>query len=106
VVAKWFDTAAFVQPAMGQDGTAGRNIVDRPGLKNVDLGLFRDFKLKETVSLQFRCEMTNAFNLVNLSGPPLLPNSGPNVTLSSGGFGTITTAADMRRVQLGLRLSF
>jgi hypothetical protein len=98
VVAMWFDTAAFGQPATGQDGTAGRNIIDRPGLKNVDVGLFRDFKLKETISLQFRCEMTNAFNLVNLNGP--------NTTRSSTAFGTITTAAAMRQVQLGLRLSF
>lgn len=39
------------------------------------------------MKLQFRWEMTNAFNLVNPSGP--------NTTLSSGAFGTITSAGAM-----------
>jgi len=98
VTAKWLDRAAFAQPATGQDGTAGRNIVDGPGSKNVDLGLFRDFRLTEKLNLQFRCEMTNALNLVNLSAP--------NTILSSTAFGTITAASPMRQVQLGLRLAF
>ncbi|MGH9845079.1 MAG: carboxypeptidase regulatory-like domain-containing protein, partial [Blastocatellia bacterium] len=98
VTAAWFDAAAFAVPALGQDGTAGRNIVDGPGSKNLDLGLFRDFRFTEQLNLQFRCEITNAFNLVNLSAP--------NTVRSSTAFGTITAASPMRQVQLGLRLSF
>jgi hypothetical protein len=98
VLKAWFDTAAFDKPLAGQDGTGGRNILDRPGSKNVDLGFFRDFDLRERMSLQFRWEVTNAFNLVNLGGP--------NTTRSSGAFGTITSAGAMRQMQLGLRLSF
>src|SRR5581483_8004764 len=69
LVYMFFNTAAFVQPANGTTGTAGRNIIDGPGLKNVDLGIFRDFKPREKMTLQFRGEMSNAFNLVNLSNP-------------------------------------
>jgi len=98
VSAAWFDAAAFAVPALGQDGTAGRNIVDGPGSKNLDLGLFRDFKVREALTLQFRCEVTNFFNLVNLSAP--------NTVRSSTAFGTITAASPMRQVQLGLRLAF
>jgi hypothetical protein len=98
VLNAWFNTAAFVQNATGRPGTSGRNILDRPGSKNVDLGLFRDFKLTEGLGLQFRCEMTNAFNIVNLSGP--------NTTLTSSAFGTIRDASAMREVQLGLRFVF
>jgi TonB dependent receptor-like, beta-barrel len=36
----WFNTAAFAQPAIGLDGTAGRSIVEGPGYRNVDLGVF------------------------------------------------------------------
>ena len=98
VTAQWFNTAAFAQGANGTDGTAGRNILDAPGVHNIDLGIMRDFKIRERTQLQFRSEFTNAFNLVNLSAP--------NSTLSSNLFGTIRTAAEMRQVQLGLRLIF
>jgi hypothetical protein len=98
VVAQWFNTAAFAQNGAGKDGTAGRNIIDGPGLKNVDLGLFRDFRFTERFKLQFRAEATNAFNLVNLSNPTTAQNSST--------FGQIRTARPMRQVQLGLRLSF
>ncbi|MCI0421325.1 MAG: TonB-dependent receptor, partial [Acidobacteria bacterium] len=96
--AQWFNTAAFVRNATGQDGHAGRNILDGPGLKNADIGIFRDFKLSEALRLQFRAEMTNAFNLVNLRNP--------NSNLNSSAVGTIREAREMREVQLGLRLSF
>jgi outer membrane receptor protein involved in Fe transport len=98
VTAMWFNTAAFVQNPIGTDGTAGRNILDGPGTHNVDLGIFRDFKIRERMTLQFRGEFTNAFNLVNLSGP--------TANLNSNLFGTIRTAGEMRQVQLGLRLVF
>jgi len=96
----WFNTAAFAAPATGTDGNLGRNVLDAPGSRNVDLGIFRNFKIRERMTLQARGEMTNAFNFVNLSAP--------NGTLSSPAFGTIRTTptGSMRNVQLGLRLTF
>jgi hypothetical protein len=64
----------------------------------VDLSIFRDFKIREAIILQFRGEMTNAFNFVNLSSPVS--------TLTSGNFGQLTSAGAMRQSQLGLRLTF
>src|SRR6266566_30924 len=98
VTKMWFNVAAFGQNPAGQPGTSGRNILDKPGLKNVDLALLRDFSLSEQKTLQLRCEVTNAFNLVNLRGP--------NTTLTSSAFGTIREAESMRQVQLGLRFTF
>jgi hypothetical protein len=98
VTAMWFSTAAFQRPAAGQDGNAGRNIIDAPGQKNIDLGLFREFRFGERVHLQFRAEITNAFNMVNLSDP--------TTNLSSSLFGQTRTARAMRETQLGLRLVF
>jgi hypothetical protein len=40
------------------DGTAGRKIIDGPGMKNVDMGVFRAFRIIESKSLQFRAEST------------------------------------------------
>jgi hypothetical protein len=102
VVDQWFNPAAFsnvTQAANSFDGTAGRSIIDGPGLKNVDLGIYRDFRIAERKSLTFRAEMSNAFNLVNLSNPGT--NAG-----SSSTFGKISTANAMRQVQLGLRFAF
>jgi hypothetical protein len=69
VVAEWFNTAAFAMPAAGTDGNAGRNILDGPGSRDIDLGLFRDFRIRERMSSQARAEVTNAFNMVSLTIP-------------------------------------
>ena len=65
LIEQWFNTAAFAQPALGTDGTAGRNIVDGPGFTTVDLGLFNDIRLGGSFMLQLRAEATNVFNIVN-----------------------------------------
>jgi hypothetical protein len=94
----WFNTAAFAKAASGVDGNAARNLLDRPGSKNVDAGLFRNFKIMERITLQARGELTNAFNMVNLGAP--------TASLNSSQFGQIRSAGSMRQVQLGLRLTF
>src|SRR5436190_4493102 len=102
VVDMWFNPAAFngvTSVSRSFDGTAPRNFIDGPGLKNVDMGIFREFRAGERYRLQFRAESTNAFNLVNLSSPVTSISSTTTV-------GKITTARPMRQVQLGLRLSF
>jgi hypothetical protein len=101
LVKQWFNVAAFRPPAAGQDGTSGRNILDGPGMKTVDLGLFRNFRIREGMDLQFRGEITNVFNFVNLSNP----NTTYNASATSS-FGTIQSARSMREVQLGIRLAF
>jgi hypothetical protein len=97
-VAEWFNTDAFVPNQVGKDGTVGRNILDAPGFRDVDLGIFRDFTIRERFKFQFRAESTNAFNMVSLNAPSL--------TLSSSSFGSISSASTMRQIQLGLRLHF
>jgi Carboxypeptidase regulatory-like domain len=99
LIEQWFNTAAFAQPAIGEDGTAGRSILEGPGYRNVDLGLFRDIGLGGRAQLQFRVEATNVFNIVNLQNP----GTGLNAPAT---FGKIRSARDMRRIQLGARLSF
>jgi hypothetical protein len=95
----WFNTAVFSQPAIGLDGNSSRSIVDGPGYRNVDLGLYRDIRLVGSSRLQFRMEATNVFNFVNLVNP------GTNLNAPAT-FGKIRSARDMRRIQLGARVSF
>ena len=67
-------------------------------MKNADIGIFRNFRIRESVRLQFRTEMTNGLNLVNLGNP--------TTAMNSAAFGTIRSARTMRQIQLGLRLNF
>jgi hypothetical protein len=99
LIEQWFNTAAFAQPAIGQDGTAGRSIVEGPGIRNVDLGVFRNVRLGSRVGLQLRLEATNVLNIVNFQNP----GTGLNAAAT---FGKIRLARDMRRIQLGARVSF
>jgi hypothetical protein len=99
LIEQWFDTTKFAQPAIGNDGNSSRSIIDGPGYRNVDLGVFRDMRLVGRTRLQIRVETTNVFNTVNLQNP------GANLNAPAT-FGKIRSARDMRRIQLGARVSF
>jgi Carboxypeptidase regulatory-like domain/TonB dependent receptor len=104
--ARWFNTAAFAQnvavTGVATEGSAPRNLLDGPGYRVVDLAVSRDFHLNERFRLRFRAEGTNIFNMVNLGQPGAAVPSGATSTT----FGVITSAAPMRRMQFGLRLTF
>ena len=95
----WFNVAAFANPALGTNGSSGRSIIDGPGYRNVDLGIFRDVPLRGRSLFQFRIEATNVFNIVNLNNP------GTNLAAPAT-FGKIRSARNMRQIQLGARVSF
>ena len=95
---RWFNTAAFAQPALGSFGNSGRSILRGPGQNRLDLGLFKNFSLPRDSTLQFRIEAFNAFNHPNFL------NVSQNMTAAN--FGVITSARDGRIVQLGAKLIF
>jgi len=95
---RWFNTAAFVFPARGTFGNAGRNVIDGPGYQNVNLSLVKNTAITERVNLQFRTEFFNLFNHPNFN----LPDS----FLGSPTFGIISSAKDPRHIQFGLKLLF
>jgi hypothetical protein len=94
----WFDVNAFRVPAIGTQGSSGRNILDGPGTKAFDFSVAKDNRLTEKVRVQFRAEF---FNLPNHANFGL-----PNDNISSGARGTITSAADGRDIQFGLKLTW
>src|SRR5258708_4048134 len=61
---QYFNTAAFVSPPTNsyRYGNAGRNTIRGPSLENFDFSLFKNFKVREHVKLQFRGEFFNVFN--------------------------------------------
>lgn len=104
--AMWFNTAAFVQnkavTGVAVDGNAGRNLLYGPGYHVVDLAISRDFRINERFKLRFRAESTNALNMVSYGQPG---NAVPSGATSST-FGVIRSAQSMRKLQMGLKLSF
>jgi hypothetical protein len=99
---RWFNTAAFGPAPEDRRGNAGPGSILGPGRHVWDLSLRKQFALTEAVRLQFRGDMFNMFNHVNLS----LNNGGLVTSQAAANYGTITNAAPGRQVQLGLRLTF
>ena len=102
-----FDTSAFVPVTDVRFGTVGRNTLRRPGVVNMDMSLYRTFKLFEKFDLQFRAE---AFNISNT---PHFDRANRNV--NSSNFGQVTSTDSggrtfaggrSREFRFGLRLGF
>jgi hypothetical protein len=105
---RWFNTDAFVNPAPFTYGNIGRALPDvrGPGTFNWDLSFIKNTRVTERFNLQFRAEMFNFMNSVNLGLPARGFSPGANGQNISGTFGTITSARDARNIQLGLKLLF
>ena len=66
---RWFNTKAFGPPDPGTYGTLGRNTLYGPGFAAVDFSVFKNFRIQERYSIQFRTEIFNLFDRLNLGGP-------------------------------------
>src|SRR5262249_26476014 len=102
---KWFNTAAFGPAAEDRRGTARVGSILGPGRNLWDLSLRKQFSIAEKYKLQFRADMFNAFNHVNLDRCSNTCNA-LIVNQAAANYGTLTAAAPGRQVQLGLRLTF
>jgi outer membrane receptor protein involved in Fe transport len=65
----WVNPAAFAAPAPYTFGTVGRNTLIGPGFYQWDLGGYKNFKLTERFTFQFRAEIFNITNRANFSNP-------------------------------------
>jgi hypothetical protein len=93
-----FPASAFPKPAAGTNGTLGRNTFRGPRYATLDLSLTRTFALGGPRTAQFRLDVYNALDTLNL----FLPNA----DLSVSNFGKSTQAFDARVVQVGLKINF
>jgi len=89
--------SAFPLPALGQEGNVGRNTFTGPGFANVNTEFAKVVKW-ERFSLEFRADIFNLFNRVNLTQP--------DTDLSSGSFGQSTSQNLPRSTQFGIHLEF
>lgn len=108
---QWFNNtppgvsgAAFKPAAAWTLGNAPRYFSDlrAPHYNNWDMGIQKNFPIKESVRLEFRLDMFNAFNHTNFYSPNTsLPSLGAT---SPGSFGTISESWTPRLLQAALRL--
>ncbi|HKQ76657.1 MAG TPA: TonB-dependent receptor [Blastocatellia bacterium] len=113
---QWFNnTALYVpNPAVAAErtyGSIGRNTLEGPSYKSMDLSLLRYFPITERLRAQFRVEFFNAFNFVNFNLPGnsiapdlLTPQRTPDPARNA--FGTINSARPAREIQFALRLEY
>ncbi len=108
----YFNTAAFSAPADGQIGTAGRNSLREPPISQLDMGLFKNFKLTERFSVKFKWEVFNVLNhaMFATSFPAKLGGSSfgvfsftPDVGL---GLNPILGTGAQRNMQFGVSVAF
>ncbi len=99
-IAQWFNTSAFVLVPTGVNvpGTASRGAVRGPGAQRWDLSLFKNTRILEGLTLQFRAEAINVFNHTNFNGV--------TTSRTSGTYGQVTSSRDPRIMQLALKLNF
>lgn len=99
--------SAFAVAPKGSFGNLGRNAARGPALYNSDFSLFKNFRIAEHRTLQFRAEGFNIFNtpqftnpVANLNAPTTFGRSTSTTSATVGNQG-----AD-RQFQLALRFLF
>jgi hypothetical protein len=103
--AAYFNPAAFYNTVAPEFGNCARNNLRGPKQVNIDFSAINDFRITERQSLQFRMEMFNALNHVELGTPNT--GWGSSNKAPSANFGTITTTrANMRQIQFALKYNF
>jgi hypothetical protein len=95
-----FDTSAFALQAPFTFGNAPRNLLRGPKFAATDLSLMKNVPLGGNVQFQIRAEIFNAFNTVNYNF------AAANGVFGSTAFGRLSSAMNMRQMQLGGRLFF
>jgi hypothetical protein len=99
----WVNPLAFGLPPTGSAGNVGKGALVGPGMFNWDMGLFKNFAIKERWRVQLRGEFFNTFNHANFTSSG---NNYPTQSFTAAGFGTITSAYDPRILQLAIKAFF
>jgi hypothetical protein len=119
----WFNPGAYADPAPGTFGDNIRNTLVGPGFSDVDISLAKEFRLRESMSLEIRADAYNAFNHTNYNNPDAdvgytcqpsgsLPpcTGGDTLSLADTASGTIVNPANynanLRIIQLGAHFRF
>ncbi len=84
-------------------GNSGRNRFYGPGIKTVDLSIFKNQKISEALSLQLRAEAFNVLNHANLAAPNFLNDANNSFTDPNAGI-LASTSTTSRQMQFGVKV--
>jgi hypothetical protein len=102
---RWFDPSAFALPEPGFYGTLGRNTLRADAFQNFDLGLQKNIRLGESVTMQFRAEFFNLLNHANFQIPSVRTIFIGDSRTPLVNSGEVTeTANPARQIQFGLKI--
>jgi hypothetical protein len=105
----YFNPLAFAPVSAVRFGTSGRDIVRGPGFFNLDASVFRDFKIREHIKLQFRTEVYGLTNTPQFANPAATVS---NATFANGGisnfngYDIISSSTGDRQIRFALKLMF
>jgi hypothetical protein len=110
-VTGWFDTAAFQRPSgRGDYGNSPRNVVQRPGVKNWNLALFKNVPFGGHRAFQLRIEAYNVLNTVQFQDIDRAAVFNAAGVQTKATFGTAVGINNPTRpprvIQLSLRFNF
>ncbi len=94
----WFNTADFAAAPVSRLGESGPGVIEGPPLRVLNLSLAKNFHINERINLKYQADFFNAINVANFSGL--------GTTVTSGGFGTLSSAYPPRQIQMSLKLNF
>jgi hypothetical protein len=101
-VGSWLNTSAYQRLDLtanaGQFGTEGRNVNVGPAFADWDFAALKNFKVTESMRIQFRAELFDVLNRTNFR----LPDS----DISSPTFNHILAAEAPRQVQFALKFIY
>jgi len=83
-------TAQYIRTGLGALANAGRNTLQTPGTNNIDLGIYKDLGITETMKFRFGAQFGNIIN-----HPQFIPGSNPGFGLGVNdvnGFSSVGTS--------------
>ena len=102
ILARYYDTTRFVNPANNTYGTLGRNALWGPGFANVDSSIAKSWRLpflREAGLIEYRFEVFNVLNATHL-GNPVTGLTNPNRGKITG------TDGEPRILQMALKVAW
>jgi hypothetical protein len=107
---EWFNPLAFGRPADGTLGSTPKGFLRGPGINQWDISIFKNARMGDRVTVQFRLESFNTFNRQQFNGVNTavnVANAGQPVTEATrGSLGQVTSFRDPRQIQAGLKIYF
>ncbi|HKV38201.1 MAG TPA: carboxypeptidase regulatory-like domain-containing protein, partial [Blastocatellia bacterium] len=107
--------AQYVQAGPGAQATGGRNTLILPRIDNVDFSIFKNFRIREGMKVQFRVDMLNALNHPqwtpgSVDGVNPITTAAANALVTAGNLQfnrpDLVFSSNPRIIQMGLRFDF